>query len=72
MLAVLADAPAQGKDALASHAASLERHRIEVEMVRVAEAKAWRGAQARNTGHEIAAGLGMITLACAAVVTALL
>lgn len=72
MLAVLVDASAQRNDALASQAASLERHRIDIEIARLSEARASRSAQARNTGHEVAAALGMITLAGAAVVTALL
>jgi hypothetical protein len=72
MLTVLVDPSAKGNDASASQAATQELHRIDAEITRLIEARAWRGASARNTGHEVAAGLGIITLAGAAVFAALL
>jgi hypothetical protein len=67
MLAVLLDDVAENNDAQASHTAQLELQQIEIEMARLNDARKWRWACARNTGYEVAAGIGMITLAGAAV-----
>lgn len=72
MLAVLQDSAAQAEDVHASQTALSELRQIEIEMVRLREARGWRTEMARTTGHEIAAGLGMITLAGAAAFAVLL
>ena len=67
MLAVLLDDLAVANDAQASQAALSELQKVESEMTMLVNTRQSRWARARNTGHEIAAGLGMIALAGAAV-----
>lgn len=72
MLAVLSDTQAHVADARDCTLATLELRHIDGETERLQAAGTDRAAMARTTGNEIAAGIGMMALATAAVVTVLL
>lgn len=72
MLAVLSDTHAQATDARDAALAALELRSIDEETERLRSAGTDRAALARTTGNEIAAGIGMMALATAAVLTVLM
>ena len=71
MLEVLDDTRSQEQDRLGLVQAKAALREIEADLLRLAGGTPGRDAQARNTGQEIAAAIGVIALAGAAVLTAL-